>query len=133
MSSAQRDLFRLGDFRCLGLSTVLNSVGMMSEVVVLGWLTLELTDSPFLVGVALGMRALPLFFVGVPAGVLADRFPRRRLLMLTGVGQALTTATLGALTLWGLVSAGVVQPVGVIVTVTGAPLLLPQVFVACAK
>ena len=104
MSSAQRDLFRLGDFRCLGLSTVLNSVGMMSEVVVLGWLTLELTDSPFLVGVALGMRALPLFFVGVPAGVLADRFPRRRLLMLTGAGQALTTATLGALTLWGLVS-----------------------------
>ena len=104
MSSAQRDLFRLGDFRCLGLSTVLNSVGMMGEVVVLGWLTLELTDSPFLVGVALGMRALPLFFVGVPAGVLADRFPRRRLLMLTGVGQALTTATLGALTLWGLVS-----------------------------
>ncbi|PYM37514.1 MAG: hypothetical protein DME15_01050, partial [Candidatus Rokuibacteriota bacterium] len=104
MSSAQRDLFRLGDFRCLGLSTVLNSVGMMGEVVVLGWLTLELTDSPFLVGVALGMRALPLFFLGVPAGVLADRFPRRRLLMLTGAGQALTTATLGALTLWGLVS-----------------------------
>ena len=104
MSSAQRDLFRLGDFRCLGLSTVLNSVGMMGEAVVLGWLTLELTDSPFLVGVALGMRALPLFFVGVPAGVLADRFQRRRLLMLTGAGQALTTATLGAVTLWGLVS-----------------------------
>jgi hypothetical protein len=83
---------------------LLNSVGMMGEVVVLGWLTLELTNSPFLVGVAMGARMLPLFFVGLPAGVLADRFPRHRLLMLTGTGQALTTATLGTLTLLGSVS-----------------------------
>jgi len=78
----------------------------MGEVVVLGWLTLELTDSPFLVGVAMGMRMLPLFFVGVPAGALADRFPRHRLLMLTGAGQALTAATLGAFTLFGTVGLG---------------------------
>ncbi len=83
---------------------VLSSVGMMGEVVVLGWLALELTDSPFLVGVAMGMRGLPLFFVGVPAGVLADRFPRHRLLIVTGVIQAVTTATLGLLTLLGLMS-----------------------------
>jgi hypothetical protein len=83
---------------------VLSSVGMMGEVVVLGWLALELTNSPFLVGAALGMRGLPLFFVGVPAGVLADRFPRHRLLMLTSLVQAVTAATLGLLTLLGLVS-----------------------------
>src|SRR5688500_8932158 len=82
---------------------LLNSVGMMGEVVVLGWLALELTNSPLLVGVAMGMRALPLFFVGVPAGALADRFPRHRLLMATGVGQALTTSTLGVLTVLGVV------------------------------
>src|SRR3989441_13138131 len=50
------------------------------------------------------MRALPLFFVGVPAGALADRFPRHRLLMVTGAGQALTASTLGVLTLVGVVS-----------------------------
>jgi len=83
---------------------VLNSIGMMGEVVVLGWLTLELTNSPFLVGVAMGMRSLPMFFIGVPAGVLADRFPRHRLLMVTGALQAVTTATLGLLTLLGLVT-----------------------------
>lgn len=70
----------------------------------LGWLTLELTDSPFMVGAAMGMRMLPLFFVGVPAGALADRFPRRRLLMLTGAGQAVTAATLGAFALSGRVT-----------------------------
>ena len=81
-----------------------NAIGMMGETVVLGWLTLELTNSPLLVGVAMSMRMLPLFFVGVPAGALADRFPRQRLLMWTGAGQALTAATLGMLTTLGQVT-----------------------------
>jgi MFS family permease len=79
---------------------------MMGETVVLGWLTLELTNSPFLVGVAMGTRMLPLFFVGVLAGALADRFPRHRLLMLTSGGQALTAATLGLVTWLEVVSLG---------------------------
>jgi len=84
------------------VSIVFNAIGMMGENVVLGWLTLELTNSPFMVGAALGMRALPLFFVGVPAGALADQFPRHRLLLITGVGQALTATTLGVSVLTGI-------------------------------
>ena len=72
---------------------------MMGEFVVLGWLTLLLTDSPFLVGFTMGARLLPFFFVGVPAGILAARFPRHRLLVATAVGQAVTAAGIGALTL----------------------------------
>ena len=53
---------------------------------------------------ALGMRMLPLFFVGVPAGVLADRLPRHRVLIVTSAGQAMTTATLGVLALLGIVT-----------------------------
>src|SRR5262245_61343036 len=79
---------------------------MMGEVVVLGWLTLELTNSPFMVGAAMGTRMLPMFFVGVPAGALADRFPRPRLLLLTSLGQALTTATLGTIALLGTIGLG---------------------------
>jgi MFS family permease len=79
---------------------------MMGELVVLGWLALELTDSPFLVGAAMGCRALPLAFVGVPAGVLADRVPRQRLLVATGVGQAIAAGLMGALILLGVVTLG---------------------------
>src|SRR5687767_8535875 len=104
MPMLQLSLLRLPDFRCLTAGLLLNSVGMMGEVVVLGWLALELTDSPLLVGVAMGMRALPLFLVGVPAGALADRFSRQRLLILTSAGQAFTALGLGSLTLLGLVS-----------------------------
>jgi hypothetical protein len=77
---------------------------MMGELVVLGWLALELTDSPFLVGVAMGSRMIPLFFIGIPAGVLADRVPRQRLLLATGAGQAVTAGLIGAMTLLGVVS-----------------------------
>lgn len=99
-------LLRLRDLRCLGAGTLFNSVGMMGELVVLGWLALELTNSPFLVGAALGCRMLPLVFVGVPAGVLADRVPRPRLLLITGAGQALTAGAMGTLTLLGVVTLG---------------------------
>ena len=92
-----RSPLRLRDFRWLSANMFLASIGMMGEVVVLGWLALELTDSPFLVGLAMGARALPLFFVGVPAGVLADRWPRHRLLIVTGAGQAVAAAALGLL------------------------------------
>ena len=97
-------LLRVQSFRFLGLATTLNSIGMMGETVVLGWLTLELTNSPFLVGVAMGIRSIPLFFIGMPAGVLADRLPRKRLMVMTGIGQTLTVGALGALTLLGLVN-----------------------------
>jgi len=103
-TGVSRSLFRLTDFRWLSANMLLASAGMMGEIVVLGWLALELTDSPFLVGLAMGARALPLFFVGVPAGVLADRWPRHHLLIATGVGQALTAATLGTLVLVGVLS-----------------------------
>jgi MFS family permease len=77
---------------------------MMGEIVVLGWLTLALTNSPFMVGATMGMRMLPLFFVGVPAGALADQFSRRHLLLMTSAGQALTTATIGVFALAGSVT-----------------------------
>jgi hypothetical protein len=106
MSVLAPALFRLANFRRLWAAMALSSVGMMGEQVVLGWLTLELTNSPLLVGVAMGVRSLPLFFVGMPAGVIADRFPRHRLMMLTGAGQALCAATLGVLTIFNLTSLG---------------------------
>ena len=106
MSILAARLLRVKDFRALTASVVLNSAGMMGETVVLGWLTLELTNSPLMVGVAMGMRAAPLFFVGAPAGVLADRLPRHRVLLMTGAGQGLTAAALGTLALLGWAGLG---------------------------
>src|SRR5581483_799724 len=59
-----------------------------------GWLTLELTNSPWLVGVVVGIGSLPLLLFSVWGGVLADRFNRKRLVMINESFIAVSSATL---------------------------------------
>ena len=71
---------RFHDFRLLLASALFDSMGFMGESVVLGWVILEMTDSPFMVGVAVGIRHAPAFFLGVVAGTVADIIDRRKLM-----------------------------------------------------
>jgi MFS family permease len=104
MRLLQVSLFRVRAFRHLALAVLWNSVGTVGEQVVLGWLTLELTDSPLMVGVALGMRMMPLLLAGIPAGVIADRGDRHRLLRTTSAAMAAASALLGLLALFHVVA-----------------------------
>src|SRR5215470_19180951 len=51
------------------------------DLVALGWLALELTGSPFMVGLAAFARTAPLMVVGPFTGVIADRVSRARVLV----------------------------------------------------
>jgi MFS family permease len=95
----QLTLFRAPGFRALSVSGACDWLAATAEQVALGWLTLELTDSPLLVGLALGLRLAPFLLVGIPAGVLADLVDRRTLLKASGAAMAVTTALLAALVL----------------------------------
>ena len=112
-------LWRHHGVRCLGFCVFFNSIGMVGEQVVLGWYILEITDSAFMVGVALGVRNLPLLFAGIPAGVVADRGDRVRLLRISGVTMAVAAALLGALVAAGLGGVG--------------PALMLTFFTGCAR
>ncbi len=103
LPARQVALLRLRDFRFLSLATGFNSVGMVGETVVLGWLTLELTDSPLMVGLALALRVAPLLFMGLPAGILAERTDRRQLIQISSAGMAAASALLGVLAVAGAV------------------------------
>ena len=96
-------VLRVRDFRILSLACAFNSVGTVGEQVVLGWLTLELTNSPLMVGLALGLRMVPLLFVGIPAGIIADRTNRNRLIRTASAAMAAASALLGFLALVGVV------------------------------
>ncbi len=108
---ASTPALRYPDFRFLWLSSVFNAVGFMGEMVVLGWLLLELTDSPFMVGVGLGVRMAPFFLFGILAGSIADRVDRRNLMLVLGLALAGVAGTLaviilsGLLVLWHLLAA----------------------------
>jgi MFS family permease len=76
------------------------------QSVALGWLVLELTDSPLLLGLTGFASSVPMAFLLLVGGVFADRVDRRRLLMglqLALMAFALTLATLTAfdvITIW---------------------------------
>jgi len=68
-------------FRNLAVGSGFNSAGWQGEQVILGLLAYQLTGASIWVGIVLALNFAPMFFVGVPAGVLADRFDRRALLI----------------------------------------------------
>ncbi|HUY60650.1 MAG TPA: MFS transporter [Candidatus Dormibacteraeota bacterium] len=76
------------------------------------WLILQLTHSPLMLGLLVTVQFLPVTVAGLAGGVIADRFPRRRLLIGTQSAFALAAAVLAGLT-W----AGVTQPAEVFLVV----------------
>ena len=88
--------FRYRDFRHLWLSGAVQSVGMGMEFVALGWLVLDITGSPFMVGVASAARMAPFFFLGLVSGAVADRVERRVAVRWTTLAGALIAALMTA-------------------------------------
>ena len=96
------------DFRALSISAVIGGGTFLGEMVILGWLVLDLTDSSFMVGLAIGFRQIPSLIFGIPFGAVADRFNRRVLLATTVVALGVTTLVtamllqIGRMDLWTL-------------------------------
>jgi MFS family permease len=93
--------FEAPGFRWLWLSTLFSAVAWTIETLTNGWLVLEMTNSPFWVGIVAGVRGVGLLAFSVPGGVLGDRVHRRRLLLLSQVVPALGLLALAPLVLWG--------------------------------
>ncbi|MDE3118907.1 MAG: MFS transporter, partial [Nitrospirota bacterium] len=70
------------------------------------WLVWRLTHSPFLLGLVEFLNRAPILFLGVFAGLAADRWPRYRLMVLTQSLLLLLAGVLAALTLSGIVTVG---------------------------
>ena len=85
------------DLRVLMSASFFDAIGFMGEQVVISWLILDLTDNPFMVGVSLALRMAPLFFLGIPAGTIADMVDRRLLIRLLNMVMALLMVGIGAL------------------------------------
>jgi MFS family permease len=68
-----------------------------------GWLVLQLTDSPFLLGLTGFTASLPMLLLLLVGGVFADRVDRRRLLIGLQTGLLLCAFTLATLTALGVV------------------------------
>ncbi len=80
--------FRRRGFTWLWLSSAFGTLGMIISQLVLGWVALQQANSSLAVGAVLAARFAPPVALGLPAGLLADLFDRRKLLFLAYLGSA---------------------------------------------
>lgn len=89
--------FQYRDFRILWIGACTSTIGTWMQEVAQNWLVLQLTNSPFLLGLDAFLGDIPIFLFSLWGGVLADRIDRRYILIGSQVVQMLSAATLAAL------------------------------------
>jgi predicted MFS family arabinose efflux permease len=85
------------DFRVYYAGTLVSQVCMWMQTVTQSWLVLELTSSPFLLGLIATLQFGPVLLFSVFAGILADRLTKRNILIFTQAVQGALALTLGLL------------------------------------
>jgi len=96
--------FQFHDFRWLWLGTLSAFMAIHMQQITRGWLILRLTDdSPLALSLVMMAFALPLTFASVLGGLMADRFPRKHMILYCQSGNAVMTLLLATLDITGLI------------------------------
>ena len=125
------DALRVRDYRPLFQGSAVTSMGFWMQQVALGWLVLDLTNSPFYLGLASFARSFPMMVVSPFGGVLADRLDRRMVIISTQVAQLALTAGLAALVfsghvnIWHVLVASLLMGVAISMHVPARQALVP--------
>ena len=90
--------FTYRDFRVQWIGACTSSIGTWMQIVAQNWLIVSLTDSsPFFLGLDAFLQQLPIILFSLIGGVFADRYDRRRTLLLSQYVQMGTSASLALL------------------------------------
>lgn len=91
------------NFRFLWFGQLLSATAMHADMVARSWLVWDLTGSSTSVASVLVARAVPMLILGLIGGVAADRFDRRKLLMIIQVWTLLMHIVMAVLLLAGVI------------------------------
>jgi MFS family permease len=94
-----RSLRNHRNYRLFFTGQVISLSGSWMQNIALAWLVVELTHSPVALGILALCRFGPFTVFGLFAGVLADRFDNRRLMMTTQAAAMAVSIALAVLTL----------------------------------
>jgi len=108
------------NFRLYWSGQVVSLIGTWMQSVSQPWLVLELGGSAFQVGTVIALQFAPALFLAPIGGVLADRFDKRGLLLVTQAFAMLQAAILFGLTFSGVVEIWHIQILALILGVTSA-------------
>ncbi|MEO6068754.1 MAG: MFS transporter [Gemmatimonadota bacterium] len=85
------------NFRLFVGGQFVSLIGTWMQTVALGWVVLELTDSPFQVGLVSTLGALPVLLFTLYGGVVADRANKHRMVLLLQTGMLIEALALAIL------------------------------------
>ncbi|QDY77425.1 MFS transporter [Streptomyces qinzhouensis] len=94
---------KIRNYRLYAIGQVVSNTGTWMQRIAQDWLVLTLTGSASAVGITVALQFLPMLLFGLYGGVLADRLPKRALLLFTQSAMAGTGLALAVLTLTGQV------------------------------
>lgn len=94
---------RLHNYRMYFIGQSISMIGTWMQSIAEGWLVADLTGSATMVGLVVASQFLPVLLLAPYGGVIADRFPKRRILLVTQTVAALLAFTLAALTATGAI------------------------------
>ena len=83
------------NFRLYFFGQTISSIGSWAQSLAVTWLVLEITNRSDQLGFAMALQFLPMLVLGAPAGVLADKFDNRRLLVATSTASGVVALTFG--------------------------------------
>ncbi len=86
------------DFRWLWTAQLISLTGSQMQAAAIDWHVYLLTHSPLALGMVGLSRVIPIVSLSLPAGVVADRYDRKRVMLTTQLTMTAVAATLGALT-----------------------------------
>jgi MFS family permease len=92
------------DFRLFWVGQAVSTSGTWMQQTGQAWLVLQLTNSPFALGGLMMFQTLPVMILGLFGGVIADRFPKRKLLLFTQSVMLSLALLLGFLTWTGQIT-----------------------------
>lgn len=92
---------KIRNYRLFATGQVVSNTGTWMQRIAQDWLVLSLTGSASAVGITIALQFLPMLLLGLYGGVLADRLPKRPLLLATQSAMSLTGLALAGLTLTG--------------------------------
>lgn len=89
--------FRHRNFQILFAANAISNIGTWAQRIAQDWLVLQLTHSGTDLGLVTALQFLPVLFFSLHGGALADRFDKRKVLILTNISGGACSAALGLL------------------------------------
>jgi MFS family permease len=111
---------RNADYRIFWGSVFTSNIGSWIQTIAQGYLVLQLTNSPFMVGLVSFATSLPVLLFSLIGGVVADRRDKRRLLIMTQSLLLTVTMMMALLTLTGLINIWLIIGLSALIGTTNA-------------